>query len=63
MRLMEVEKESVIYVGDSDVDICTARNADVRCISVTWGFRDEKFLIEHGAEVMIDHPSDLMEFL
>lgn len=63
MRMMGVEKESVIYVGDSDVDICTAKNADVRCVSVTWGFRDEKFLIEHGAEVMINHPSDLMEFL
>ena len=63
IRTMEVEKESTIYVGDSDVDICTARNADVRCVSVTWGFRDEKFLVEHGAGVMIDRPVELLEYL
>lgn len=63
IRLLGVEKEHVLYVGDSDVDILTARNADIRCISVTWGFRDEKFLMENGAGVMINRPLELLEYL
>ena len=63
IRVMGVEKEHVLYVGDSDVDILTARNADVRCVSVTWGFRDEKFLMENGAGVMISRPLELLEYL
>ena len=41
--------DSCIYVGDSDVDIMTARNAGVPCLSVTWGFRDEEELKATGA--------------
>ena len=63
IRILGVEKEHAIYVGDSDVDILTAKNADVRCISVTWGFRDEKFLMENGAGVMINRPLELLEYL
>ena len=37
-----LEAEDCIYIGDSDVDIQTAKNADVPCISVTWGFRSEE---------------------
>ena len=55
--------EHVLYVGDSDVDILTAKNAEVRCVSVTWGFRDEKFLMESGAGVMINRPLELLEYL
>jgi len=58
-----VEKEHALYVGDSEVDILTARNADVRCISVTWGFRDEKFLMENEAGIMINRPLELLEYL
>ena len=42
-------KEEAVYVGDSDVDIQTAKNAGMPCISVLWGFRDKEFLKEHGA--------------
>ena len=63
IHAMGVEKEHVLYVGDSDVDILTAKNADVRCVSVTWGFRDEKFLMENGAGVMISRPLELLEYL
>ena len=48
-----------IYVGDSDVDIVTAKNAGVPCISVTWGFRDEKELLASGATFCCHHPKDL----
>ena len=51
---------SAVYVGDSDVDIQTARNAGLPCISVLWGFRDRDFLISHGAQTFIAHPTELL---
>lgn len=58
-----VSKEQAIYVGDSDVDLLTAQNAGIKCISVTWGFRDREFLLEHGAKIMIDKPMELLTYL
>ena len=63
LELLQAEKEHALYVGDSDVDILTARNAGVRCVSVTWGFRNEEFLMEHEAGVMIDRPLELLEYI
>lgn len=63
IRLLGVDKENTVYVGDSDVDIQTAKNAEIRCVSVSWGFRDEAFLMEHGAGIMIDRPLELLEYL
>ena len=51
------------HVGDADVDIMTARNAGMKCISVTWGFRDEEFLKEHGATEMIERPIELLSLI
>ena len=51
---------SAVYVGDSDVDIQTAANAGLPCISVLWGFRDRDFLIQHGAETFVSAPSELL---
>lgn len=63
MRELGIAKEHVLYVGDSDVDIETADNADISCVSVSWGFRDEAFLIEHGAGVIIERPLELLAYL
>ena len=63
LRILNIDKEHAVYVGDSDVDIQTAKNAEIRCISVSWGFRDESFLMEHGAGIMIDRPLELLEYL
>lgn len=49
-----------IYVGDSDVDILTARNAGMPCISVLWGFRDEAFLRQYGATLFAREPKDIL---
>ena len=46
-----------------DVDIDTARNAGIACVSCTWGFRDQTFLKEHGAENLIHQPQELLLFL
>lgn len=59
-RQLGVGKEMAVYVGDSDVDILTARNSGLPCISVLWGFRDRDFLIQHGAETFISAPSELL---
>lgn len=60
---MNVDLKNAVYVGDSDVDIATAANAGLPCISVTWGFRDREFLTEHGAKCFIDNPADLMKMI
>jgi len=51
---------TTVYVGDSDVDVQTAHNAGIPCISVLWGFRDRDFLIQHGAKTFISTPSELL---
>ena len=60
LKALGVGKEDAAYVGDSDVDIQTARNAGLPCISVLWGFRDRDFLISHGAQTFITHPAELL---
>ena len=49
-----------VYVGDSDVDIATARNSGMPCISVLWGFRSRDFLLAHGATIFVQHPLDIL---
>lgn len=58
-----VSKEEAVYVGDSDVDIMTAMNANMPCISVTWGFRDKEFLMLHGASRFAETPEELWNAL
>lgn len=53
-------KDKCVYIGDSDVDLMTARNTEIDCIAVTWGFRTREFLIEHGAEIIVDSPWELL---
>ena len=60
LRQLDASKETAVYIGDSDVDIQTARNCGMPCISVLWGFRDREFLLEHGATMMIYSPSQLI---
>lgn len=60
LRKLGVGIEGAVYVGDSDVDIQTAHNAGLPCISVLWGFRDRNFLIQHGAETFVFTPNELL---
>lgn len=48
-----------IYVGDSEVDVKTARNAGIPCVSVCWGFRDKQVLLDNGAEILVDDVNGL----
>lgn len=59
LRQMNAGTERAVYIGDSNVDIETAANSGMPCISVLWGFRDYDFLIEHGATTLITSPLQL----
>ena len=58
LRELGVDKEGAVYIGDSDVDIMTAKNSGMPCVSVLWGFRDKEFLLEHGATTLISKPEE-----
>ncbi len=58
-----VSPHEAVFVGDSDVDVLTAKNAGLPCIAVTWGFRDEAFLRAHGATTLIDTPTALVDYI
>ena len=60
LRELGVEKDRAVYVGDSDVDVQTAANSGLPCISVLWGFRDRDFLTQHGAKTFVSAPSELL---
>ena len=61
LSALGVTKDHAVYVGDSDVDIATARHAGLPCISVLWGFRDRDFLLQHGATTLVTIPRELCE--
>ncbi len=58
-----VAAEDAIFVGDSDVDIATARNAGMRCLSAGWGFREPAFLRAHGATQIAATPGEVLTYL
>lgn len=59
LRQMNVSRDKAVYIGDSDVDVMTAKNIGMPCISVLWGFRDYDFLVEHDATIFIKSPLQL----
>ena len=60
MEKLGAEKRTTVYIGDSEVDVQTAKNAGVDGVCVTWGFREAEFLIENGAERLINQPSEIL---
>lgn len=63
MRSLGAAGGETLYVGDSDVDIATAENAGLPCVSVTWGFRKEEFLRSLNPAYVIHQPGELLELL
>ena len=60
LKRLGVSGDNAVYVGDSDVDLATARNSNLPCMSVLWGFRDRDFLLDHGATTLITSPKELL---
>ena len=62
LKLLEEDGKREVYIGDSEVDIETAKNAGLPCISVTWGFKSRAFLEGPGASFFADKPMDILSF-
>lgn len=63
LAMLDSKEEDSVYIGDSEVDIQTAKNSGLDCISVSWGFRDADFLKEHGANLIVDTPEQVSVIL
>lgn len=60
LRQLQVNKDNTLYVGDSNTDMETAKNAGVACAGVTWGYRSRDTLVAAGANYIIDEPHQLI---
>lgn len=63
MQQLGADKAATIYVGDSDTDLDTARNAGIPCIGACWGFRGREFLKQHGATLLANAPAEVLKFI
>lgn len=63
LKKLGVTKDKAVYVGDSEVDCITAKNACIPCVGVSWGFRDKSVLLENGADCIIDVPEQIFDYI
>lgn len=63
LKRLGVSNKEAVYIGDSDVDVETARNAEMDCIGVEWGFRGREFLEAHGAKVIAANTEDIEKLI
>lgn len=60
LKMLQAAKEDAVYVGDSEVDIATSKNAGLPCVVVSWGFRDKETLKDAGADTIAETTEDLL---
>lgn len=63
LRVLNTEKENAVYIGDSEVDVKTAANANIECICVLWGFRSRETLALNGGENFAESPRDILKYI
>lgn len=63
MKILNCNPDLTYYIGDSEVDIETAKNANLKCISVNWGYKDTEFLKTHGAKIIVSRPKEILNIL
>lgn len=63
LNRLQIDRSRALYIGDSEVDVETAANAQMESIIVTWGFREASFLQAHGAGVFVNTPGEIAEYL
>lgn len=63
LKEFNINTDGAVYVGDSEVDIMTAQNAGMKCISVLWGFKDKEFLLKNNAQIIVNSPDEIITIL
>lgn len=63
MDALGVSAQETLYVGDSGVDMQTAKNASLYAVGVTWGFRTREILTENGADALVDEPKAILNYI
>lgn len=63
MELYEADADNCIYIGDSEVDVQTAHNAGIKCIGITWGFRDKDCLEANGCDFIADTADEVKDLI
>ena len=58
-----VSKEDCLYIGDSEVDVKTAKNAEVDLVAVTWGYRSADVIRDAGAEILVNSPEEILNYV
>ena len=52
-----------LYIGDTDIDMKTAKNAGMYGVGVLWGFREKNELVENGAKILVEQPIDILKII
>lgn len=60
---LNIKKEDCLYIGDSEVDVKTALNANVELVAVTWGYRSVSTLKNAGAEILVNTPKEILNYV
>jgi len=63
LSILDIQKKDAIYIGDSDVDVQTAKNSDLDFIGVSWGFRGREFLEKNGAKNIVDNANEILDLV
>jgi len=63
LKQLSIDRHEAVYIGDSEVDIATAKNAGMDGVIVTWGFRDEDYLIQEQAQILVHNIAELKQAL
>ena len=61
--MLNYDSKDVYYIGDTEVDILTAKNAGVKSIAVTWGFRTREFLEKYDPDYIVDSPEEILKII
>lgn len=63
LSILDIQKKDAIYIGDSDVDVQTAKNSGLDFIGVSWGFRGREFLEKNGAKNIVDNANEILDLV
>lgn len=63
LKQLQVDKDQALFVGDSETDVLTAKNANMRVCGVSWGFRGKDVLKQLNVDFLIDEPMELLNII